>query len=268
MIKAILDLLRSDGYITVNKTLAYNIGLVPATIFSELSAKYNYFSIRDELRDGYFYCTIPDLQKNTGLKKDEQDTAINKLIKFGLIEKKVKKLKGDEAPKRYFKIVEDVNILMKYLDNSGFEENPKSKTENLKNDIVDPSPNKNNKTITITKENKLVSLLGVDEEDNTIVPTEEEKLTNELTVIFKQAQIELYDDIAFKQVLEDVVKDALTSPETSHIIKKLKLEHIDKAVYKYREALENKTIKNPKLYFSKCLISAIREEGLNGLFSG
>lgn len=267
MINTILNLLRSDGYITVNKTLACNIGLAPATIFSELASKFNYFNTRNELREGYFYCTIPDLQKNTGLKKDEQDTAINKLINFGLIEKKVKKLKGDEAPKRYFKIVDDVSVLLKHLksvEDNGFSENPKSNILNSVFDNVNSSPNKNNNII--INNNQSVS------------PEKTDRPTDELNNIFNQAQIELYEP-NIQILIKEVITELYTKPEMAYIlkmgftyqeiqekIKKLEYIHVDRAIHKLNEAQEQKGVTNIKIYFCKALLSAISETGLANLY--
>ena len=157
MINTILNLLRSDGYITLNKTLVRNIGLLPATIFSEFSSKYKYFHDKGQLKDGFFYCTIPDIEKELGLSRKEQDTGINKLIALGLIEKKVMKLKGDESPKRYIHITNDINLLLKCLEdieNSEFVQ--KGQIENKEMDIsICPkgTPNKNN---IIIMENNLI----------------------------------------------------------------------------------------------------------------
>ena len=97
----IFDLLRSDGSITVNKSLVQAIGLQEAVLYCELISKYNYFNSRDMLDDeGYFYNTQYDLQASTGLGEKAQRTAIGNLKSFGLIEVE---LKGMPA-KGHFKI--------------------------------------------------------------------------------------------------------------------------------------------------------------------
>ncbi|MDR7856101.1 hypothetical protein [Tissierella sp.] len=102
----ILDLLRSDGSITVNKNLIQAIGLNEAVLYCELLSRYFYFEARQLLDDeGCFYNTQYDLQAGTGLGEKAQRTAINNLKSLGLIEVK---RKGMPA-KRYFKIIQDEN---------------------------------------------------------------------------------------------------------------------------------------------------------------
>lgn len=103
---SILDLLRSDGSIVVNKKLAHTIGLHEALIYSELVSLYQYWSSRDQLTEGeWFFCTIDNLEENTTLKRDAQSRAIGKLEKnWGLIETKRMGLPA----KRYFRITEEI----------------------------------------------------------------------------------------------------------------------------------------------------------------
>ena len=122
----LINLLRADGSITVNKALAENIGLTSALIYAELLSKHNYFNTRDELtKDGFFYCTIPDLQKSTTLGRKAQDPAIKKLVTAGLIEMKLKGQPG----KRHFKVICNVENLIKYLS-------PKASNNNKANKVV------------------------------------------------------------------------------------------------------------------------------------
>jgi len=107
----LLELLRSDGSIVVNKKLASNIGLNEAVLYSELLSKYVYFAKKNQLTDeGYFFNTVENLQKDTTLTKRQQLTVINNLVKFGLISTK---LKGIPA-KRHFKIITNFENIKKY----------------------------------------------------------------------------------------------------------------------------------------------------------
>lgn len=116
MFKQLINLLRSDGSIVVNKALARSIGLTGATLYSELVSKYVYFSNNGTLgENGFFYCTIEDLEHSTSLSRNEQDAAIRKLVAIGLIEKKVMKTSRDSAPKRYFRIIEDEALVLSLL---------------------------------------------------------------------------------------------------------------------------------------------------------
>ena len=99
-----LDLIKSSGYITVSKELAREIGLQETIILSELISHYEYFKKENKLdQDGYFYCTVGKLKKNTTIPKKTQSRKINNLIELGLIEKKLKGLPA----KRHFKINEN-----------------------------------------------------------------------------------------------------------------------------------------------------------------
>lgn len=102
----ILDFLRSDGSIVVNKKLAHEIGLNEAVIYSELVSLFKYWTSRDQLTDGkWFFCTIENLQENTTLGKDAQSKAISKLEKkYELIETKRMGLPA----RRYFAITHKI----------------------------------------------------------------------------------------------------------------------------------------------------------------
>jgi len=109
----IYSLLRANGSIVVNKFLIHSIGVNEAILYSELASRQDYFDERNLLDDeGMFYNTQYDLQSGTGLGERAQRTSIGNLKKLGLIEMKVKGLPA----KRYFKIVDDNKLLMKYLE--------------------------------------------------------------------------------------------------------------------------------------------------------
>lgn len=98
----VLDLLRADGSIVVNKKLAHEIGLNEAVILSELISMYKYFSSEGQTENGWFYCTIDKMEENTSLSRELQDKAINSLIRQNLIEKDVRGLPA----RRHFRINE------------------------------------------------------------------------------------------------------------------------------------------------------------------
>lgn len=105
----LFDLLRSDGSIVVNKALAHTIGLNEAIIYSELVSLNEYWKGRDQLtNDGWFYCTVENLEKNTTLKQKTQQRAIKKLKELGLIEVK---MLGIPA-KRHFYITDKIYELV------------------------------------------------------------------------------------------------------------------------------------------------------------
>ena len=118
-----IELLRADGSIVVNKRLAKAVGLREAVLFSELISRHRYFQDRGKLdKEGYFFNTIEDLQGGTTLTRRHQDAAIKALVQAGLV--KVK-LAGVPA-KRYFKINNDMKVLLKIL---GIEIEPAEEQE-------------------------------------------------------------------------------------------------------------------------------------------
>lgn len=101
---SILQVLRADGSIVVNKFLAQSLGLDAAIILSELIGWHTFFAERDRLDDeGMFFCTVDKLEENTTLSEHQQRKAVNKLEALGLIKTKRKGLPA----KRYFTIDED-----------------------------------------------------------------------------------------------------------------------------------------------------------------
>lgn len=98
----ILDLLRADGSIVVNKNLVHAIGIDAAILYSELTSKQEYFKGRGQLTDdGYFFNTVDNIKLDTGLGEKPQRTAIKKLESLGLI----KTDKRGLPAKRYFKVI-------------------------------------------------------------------------------------------------------------------------------------------------------------------
>lgn len=107
---SILQTLRSDGSIIVNKNLSFVLGLEATILYSELLSKEFYFKNKNMLdEEGMFFCTVVDLEYSTTLSKKQQLKAIKALEGIGLIEMKLKGLPA----KRHFKIKDDENTLNK-----------------------------------------------------------------------------------------------------------------------------------------------------------
>lgn len=101
---SILDFLRSDGSIVINKKMAHKLGLNATIILAEVIALQKYWEKRGKLdKENMFFCTIEDMQEHTTLKKDTQSRAIKVLVELGLITTKQK----STPSKRYFKIHEE-----------------------------------------------------------------------------------------------------------------------------------------------------------------
>jgi hypothetical protein len=92
-----------------------------------------------------------------------------------------------------------------------------------------------------------------------------DKLTDGLLIkIYEMSGTRYFsDDIRY--ILEDVIKELYYSH--GRLMLKLRLNHIDRAIFKYRQAKEKKRIWNAKQYFKACLLSAIKEASLDELES-
>ena len=155
--KAILELLRADGSIIVNKKLAKEIGLNEAVMYSELISKHLYFEISNQLSDEYFYNSMENLKKDTTLSRYQQGKAIEKLVKLGLIEYKLKGLPAT----RYFKIIESdiiLNILSRDVANKYVRNSQSCMQESNKQEVKKVASNNTN--INNTKNNTNINNNG------------------------------------------------------------------------------------------------------------
>lgn len=108
-----LSWLYADNYRTYNIDIARRLNSIHAAILlAELASRYRYHRDRDELTsdskhgDGWFYYTQEDLEDRTLLTRKNQDTCIEILQGFGLIEKKSIGIPA----KRHFRInIERIN---------------------------------------------------------------------------------------------------------------------------------------------------------------
>lgn len=80
--------------------------------------------------------------------------------------------------------------------------------------------------------------------------------------LFDVAEISNFNN-DFRPFLEDVIKDIYYSH--GDLIFQLRLSHIDRAIFKFKQAQEKTRIINTKQYFKSCIVSAIKEYGLNQL---
>ena len=108
----VIDLLRSDGSIIINKNLAFRIGLETATVYIELLSKYSWFKDEDRLTsDGYFYNTIDNFRLDTTITGKRQRKAIEELEELNLIKTDLRGL----PPKRHFKPVKNMDNLFNLI---------------------------------------------------------------------------------------------------------------------------------------------------------
>lgn len=71
------------------------------------------------------------------------------------------------------------------------------------------------------------------------------------------------DDLRF--ILESVISELYYSHQEQ--ILKLRINHIDRAIWKFTQAKERRPIHNTKQYFKACILSAISETGLDELYA-
>lgn len=109
----IIQLLNPDNTISAHRMLAHAIGMTETIIYSALISKQTYYLQNNMLREGgWFFSTIADLQESTTFGAKAQKTAIGNLIKHELIECECKGMPA----KRYFRITNDMEILMRLID--------------------------------------------------------------------------------------------------------------------------------------------------------
>ena len=112
----IIDFLANDNYIIVNKEIAKLYGLDEAVILGELASEHKYWQKNGGLKDGYFYSTIENIQKNTTILEKRQRLALNSLKEKGIID--IKRM--DIPAKRYIKINTEklLSLLLNNTDQS------------------------------------------------------------------------------------------------------------------------------------------------------
>ncbi|MDE6593513.1 MAG: hypothetical protein K2K57_10690, partial [Oscillospiraceae bacterium] len=112
-LSAIIQLLNPDNTISAHRMLAHAIGMTETIIYASLIFKQTYYLQNNMLYEGgWFFSTIADLQESTTFGTKAQKTAIGNLMKHGLIECECKGMPA----KRYFRITNDMEILMKLID--------------------------------------------------------------------------------------------------------------------------------------------------------
>lgn len=85
-----LDFLDSGNYIAVNRTLVRKYGLHAAVIIGELTSEARYWKNKGQLKDGWFFSTVENIEEATGINSYYQRAAIKKLQELGFVEVKYK----------------------------------------------------------------------------------------------------------------------------------------------------------------------------------
>ena len=138
----ILQLICSDNFIAVNKSLIQSIGIEPALLLGELASEAVYWASQDKTEDGYFFSTVENVEERTTLSAYQQRKALMLLQEKGIIDVISKK---GTPPKRYIKINEN-SILELFnfqnLNNSPFKSEIFSLSKVKKVDTNNKQPKK------------------------------------------------------------------------------------------------------------------------------
>ena len=117
------SLLASTGFIVTNKRIVQRLGLSEAVLIGELCSEYNYWKSRGEASDGWFFSTVENIERETGIKKVTQASLLKKLSEAGLLKYQRRGL----PPKRH--IFLDFDAIARILDDDGSEIEPSSVQE-------------------------------------------------------------------------------------------------------------------------------------------
>lgn len=73
-----------------------------------------------------------------------------------------------------------------------------------------------------------------------------------------------YFENDLRLTLEEIIAELFIS-DNHKLLLELRINHIDRAIFKFKQAKDKSYIRNTKQYFKACLISAIKETGLDNL---
>ena len=98
--KTKLDKMFENDFLRLPRPFIRRFNLNTAVMLSEIYSEYTYWRDRDGLQQGaWFYSTVENMYRNTGLSKHQQSVAVKELEAYGII-----KVKYHGMPKkRYFK---------------------------------------------------------------------------------------------------------------------------------------------------------------------
>lgn len=136
----ILNFLSNNSYVIYNKVIARKYGIEVALMVGELSAEYIYWKENSGLKNGWFYTTAENIEKNTALSTYQQNKALKILQKVNVVEVKVMGLPA----KRHIRIndLELINFIESAEDFCA-----KNKSSNDNNTQNNTSDNKDQKQV-------------------------------------------------------------------------------------------------------------------------
>jgi len=151
------SVLSQSAFLMVNKKLAKKTSLHAAIMLADIISKREYFKEHNMIgKDGYFYNTIENTEKDTTLSKHQQQGAIKCLVDAGFLLIKFKGL----PRKRHYKVNDKAVLDFLVLDES--DSVPDKSANNSSNDGRKTVPLEgekvvvnNNTVITQKKKNKI-----------------------------------------------------------------------------------------------------------------
>ncbi|MBK5482975.1 hypothetical protein JFV29_14080 [Peribacillus sp. TH16] len=262
----IIDMLRSDGSIVVNKNLVHAIGLNAAILYSELISKRAYFENREQLtEDGFFFNTVDNIRLDTGLGEKPQSAAIKQLEKLGLI----KTDKRGLPARRYFKIVDDDSLVMNILSEGKQKKSELEQELELKNqkkkeihtsyinssaqmeELVQPNGRINNTNLNNIKNNNNINIYIISDENDVFSyysfkykgkfgkehPTMNKDKIDELTSMYHEFTIDLDIDENMWHDLVDYHFENLSPKNNGNILSFLAPNGGSGCIYRYIESI-------------------------------
>jgi uncharacterized phage protein (TIGR02220 family) len=189
MFNGILELLRSDGSIIINKAMARKIGIYETIVYSELVSKYIYYKNKESLfqfsnMDGeWFFSTIEDIEESIPMTAYEQRKAITKLKEIGLIDHTNKKPTGFANQTRFFQIKEDINLILSLLSDNKELKNKKTletieNSRKLKNLVFESENNEFSKVKNFNTNNTNINNTNIINKDIVGQPDHTHKLSH------------------------------------------------------------------------------------------
>lgn len=125
----ITSLLATNNYLVVNRDLVHILGLECAFFLSEIAAEAVYWEKAGKMKDGWFYSTQENVEKNTTINSYKQRKCIKELSALGILEMEVRGMPAT----RYFRINE--GHLSCLISNNQLCKNEQQVVENLNNQL-------------------------------------------------------------------------------------------------------------------------------------
>lgn len=82
----VAELLASSSYVIANKRLIMELGMQEAVLLGELCSEYNYWKRSGGLDGEWFYSTVENVERETGIKKTTQASMFGRLKRLGLLD--------------------------------------------------------------------------------------------------------------------------------------------------------------------------------------